>query len=43
MVSWLLFVLATIFWCWKMPSDMLYIYAASVAMTAVLKFIGGND
>jgi hypothetical protein len=33
-----LFVLATFFWCWQMPKDLLQLYAASVVVTAVAQW-----
>jgi len=35
----LLFVVSTLFWCQSMPNRLLYIYAASVTLTAVLKYL----
>jgi hypothetical protein len=34
----LMFVIATVMWCQYMDAKMLYIYAGSVAATALLKY-----
>lgn len=36
--SEILFIFATLFWCQAMPSRMLYLYAASVLLTAAIKY-----
>jgi len=38
MVADILFVLATFFWCFKLEQRTLVMYAASVTLTAVIKY-----